>query len=370
MGQPLKIDTDRLDAIRGIAALCIFVGHIHQIFIRRFDLPTVEVATFFSVHPVAIFFVLSGFVITRSILKNVERNKRFIAADYALNRVARIYPPCVGAVAISLIAYGVIWWLQLPGSSIPFGLPGDDYAARGHLIISWSEIVSAFQMKAGLMAMDGPLWSLYIEFNIYILAMGVAMILAGRGAFRVLGFLVVIYAAKIGKEANPDFWFFTGIWCIGAALNFVRFDSIWTEAAGAVAAGVAVTIAIISPHVLYSDDLLSRVFLVISCVAYGVFLVADFGPRFHIFGRPASTAKYSYTLYIVHFPLLLLTMAFAQGFIGHSLLRTAVVVIPAGALILFFVMKIAPHLENTAFFKSLLTRAFRRQSQSIRAAAE
>src|ERR1039458_777539 len=88
-----------LDLIRGLAALVVFVGHVHMICSGHNETASSGKASDFIVHPanatglahaaVVVFFVLSGFLVGGSVLRDLQRNS-FSWSKYAFNRVDRL----------------------------------------------------------------------------------------------------------------------------------------------------------------------------------------------------------------------------------------------------------------------------------------
>ncbi|MFL6812776.1 MAG: acyltransferase family protein, partial [Bradyrhizobium sp.] len=114
----------RFDVARGLAALVVFVAHLNQIFIWRFFQPVswMEMVSGWAARAaVLVFFLLSGLLITKSIISNIKRNGYFEPTDYLLNRIARLYPPLLFAVLLTVVVVSVIHFLGLPGSTGALG---------------------------------------------------------------------------------------------------------------------------------------------------------------------------------------------------------------------------------------------------------
>lgn len=82
-----------LDGWRGIAILLVLLDHLQP----RFGLDSVSVfkrLEYLGVHGVAIFFVLSGFLITGKLLAEYEENRRLNLASFYVRRFFRLMP-CV-----------------------------------------------------------------------------------------------------------------------------------------------------------------------------------------------------------------------------------------------------------------------------------
>jgi peptidoglycan/LPS O-acetylase OafA/YrhL len=346
----------RLDVVRGVAALLVFAAHITQIFFWRLwgaQATAAVVAGTVARHSVLVFFLLSGNLITQSIRSNIRRHGRFDIADYAVSRVARIYPPLLGSISICVVALAIIYTLKLPGWS-PYGLVGDVYRARVDFSFSAKEILTVLAMKGGLLTPNGALWSLFIEFRIYLVAMAVAAWWQRDWLARIWTLLVGVVAALFLHDSS----LYVAIWLMGAATAFMRPRQ---RAAFAVA-GIAVLIvgaSIVWRRELLgagTDSLPGQVLQIVCCLAYCAVLFF-FHPNWRYPKPLIATGNFSYSLYIIHFPLLLLLLSLSQNFIGHSAARTALVAVIGALTILGVAIPFAALLERPAYFKSLIFKA-------------
>lgn len=351
----------RLDVARGVAAFLVFLAHLCSVFFLRLVGPENllgEVLSVLSRHAVLVFFLMSGNLITHSILHNVRRNGRFDAVEYAASRVARIYPPLLGTIMICLAVWLIVRGLELPGVAKPYGLAGDLYRVRETFAFSMGEVVRVLTMRGGLLEIDGPLWSLYIEFQVYIVAMAVAAFWRGGMVARVVCGILALYCAWLLRGQV----FFVLVWMLGAMTAF------WTPprrvllpATGA--ALLAAVAALVLSSALYSagmDRLDGYVLQLVCCVPYATLLFFTHTtvryPRWLI-----ATGNFSYSLYVAHFPLLLLGLSLGQDWIGQDMARTWMVASATAVLTLAFVIPFAAFTEQQGRFKALLLRAIQRK---------
>lgn len=98
-----------LDLIRGLAAVAVFTGHLRVLCIE--DTPwaglsrvgqTIFFFTGFSHIAVVLFFVLSGFLIIKSIDESTHRGN-FRVKNYAVNRLSRLWVVLIPSLLISLL---------------------------------------------------------------------------------------------------------------------------------------------------------------------------------------------------------------------------------------------------------------------------
>jgi peptidoglycan/LPS O-acetylase OafA/YrhL len=287
------------DAARGVASIIVLLDHAYYIFMNRPDAVSAVLSTA-AKWAVYVFFLMSGFLITLSIRKNIERNSRFDVFKYATSRVLRIYPPLIGAIAVIAAVVFII------NSA---GLPSINLAGRESLNFDHGDIWTALEMRRGFGATNGSLWSLYIEGQIYLIVGGVAALLWSRNLVASLGGIVALWAGTKLASDIDFFLFYAGIWTLGAAMCLV------------------------------------------------------FEKRFRISLTPprcmTTAGGFSYSLYVVHFPLLLLAASLSgrTGIVGVPLI--AAMVVSVVAVIAF------AHVFSLVFERSLRFRLMHNQGQSI-----
>lgn len=148
-----------LQALRGIAALLVVIYHVAIMTqFAQSDNPSVlalrDTMRSFGKMGVAIFFVLSGFVITYSVFSKENRTG---AGDFLLKRITRIYPPYV--------FYSVIAFLLYFGSTV----------VVNHNPVDWGYIAKSF-LFIPTYDSDGKFfpvlmvgWTLIFEMYFYLL---------------------------------------------------------------------------------------------------------------------------------------------------------------------------------------------------------
>lgn len=352
------VHTSALDAVRAISALVVFVSHIVQIF----WLPLVGINSIVhlinnlvSETAVIVFFILSGYLISLSIHRNAESNGGFVVLSYLRSRFLRIYPPLVGAVLVSLAVWGFVTVFDLPGSSAPLKAVSDSYSARETISLTMPEVYHALTMRSGMLTVNGPLWSLYIEIRLYVAA-GIAAVAftycparIWKVAAAVAGFVL---ASFVVGRTQPEYLLYAAWWLVGALFFFSRHLSkhLGSRTIGLVAAlGLAGGIVVTSkaPHLLE----LARIAIILT-LSY--FMFARWRSAPGIFVRISSV---SYTLYLFHFPLLIAAYSlfvFACGGNAPSVAARMVLTLVSAVLVLAISAKAGDLLENTKRFDGLL----------------
>lgn len=147
--------TRELDGLRGVAIIMVMLSHI--------GIPTIG-GGFFGVD---IFFVLSGFLITRLLLQEFDtRNMTIALGNFYMRRVLRLGP----ALLLLLAAYCVIGWLA--------GKP-QEYSWRALIALFYlTNWVQAFQVYP--MDKLSHTWSLSVEEQFYIVWPLLLIVLARR----------------------------------------------------------------------------------------------------------------------------------------------------------------------------------------------
>jgi len=326
-----------LDALRGLLSAFVVAAHAWQIF----SLPyTGEgwgnlVFGFPARAAVLFFFCLSGYVIAMSIHGNMRRHGRFDPIEYAMSRFMRIAPPFLGVVALTWV-FALI--LDACGASVP----GMRSAARPAFfaepatqVLALLTLTVAGDLTGNLL--NGPVWSLVFEIQLYVIAALAVLAWQWRGHRRMAVVVALavylcvfgIVGLKLRTLTYVAFGFgaaayaFRGMnrrtltWGIGAAIlvsaplgywasfyDMTRLDAAWAWISFQVAASAAFALLVLA---------VSRTALVV------------------------SISDYSYTLYIFHFPLFLFVFFLLHRFWPDGLARwanlIAVVAVPFAVLV-------------------------------------
>jgi peptidoglycan/LPS O-acetylase OafA/YrhL len=202
-----------IDGLRAIAVLLVVFHHAF---------PQILPGGFIGVD---LFFVISGFLITKIIFQNLENN-RFSFLDFYARRVKRIFPALI-LVLLACLVYG--WFSLLPA----------DYKQLGKHTFAGAAFVSnfAFWYESGYFDSDSKLkpllhlWSLGIEEQYYIFWPLIAW-LAWKKKVNLLKvcfalLLVSLIANLVIVRSNPTAAFFSPVsrfWelLIGSVLAYMK----------------------------------------------------------------------------------------------------------------------------------------------------
>jgi len=340
-----------LDCWRAIAALVVVVSHVIQIYwwpttgsgsqLQFITGVAAKVA-------VLVFFVLSGYLVTRSIANNIGP-RGFDVVNYLASRVARLYPPLVVAIVVSIGVFSVISLFHLPGHPAPLRHPKDLYAARDVLTLTVVDVGNALLMNNGLTQVDGPLWSLYVEAIVYLGAGALALALFGRTLLHRLGG-GILFLWSCSHLHNWGDLAYGAWWAVGAAVFLCTMH----RRARWLLPPILVVLA--GAILLFDGDGHTRGLIALTVTFAITALMFSFSSWSL---RPLSwVADFSYTLYLIHFPVLVLAYSllltpFMNSDAPPLWLRLTVSLMAAAAAVVasYLLAKVA---ERTAMFKRLL----------------
>jgi peptidoglycan/LPS O-acetylase OafA/YrhL len=308
-----------LDSLRGVAALFVVFDH----FLRGWYLASQGhfVGNFAYVpflangqSAVMLFFVLSGFVLTLPMLSAKPQSY----PAYAVRRICRIYLPYLAALMVALFA---CWRVR---SLNRYGLVmGTLWQAppSWHLVAKHLEFLGRYDVYA----YNPPTWSLVHEMRISLIFPLLCLIalrlrpwaaFAIAVSFPVAGRLVEKYSAPMWEPGTSSlFWSetigFCGIFLVGSLLARYRQPIVaWLAALPRIARWALIAVAV----VLYQYSALLHVpralrnFTVGLAAAYFVMLALvpnGWLSRLLRRGPPRFLGRVSYSLYLIHSPILI-----------------------------------------------------------------
>ncbi|MFS0738917.1 acyltransferase [Sphingomonas sp. 1P06PA] len=308
-----------MDAMRGALAIIVAFAHAWYLLIEDYSGQTsvLAAAAYFLAGyahaSVILFFVLSGYWITRSVERRVVVGWRW--PNYLIDRLARLLVVLLPALAIG----GVLDAIALVGiESTTHSGATDTYVLRRNVgdALSWRVLLGNIFFLQGIVVApfgtNGPLWSLAYEFWFYIWFP--AIIVSWRTR-RISPFLLAIGLAWIVPHMVIGF----GCWLCGAALyraTRARTDEdrrpplrgIWLSVASAALILMLIAVRIIG--LAYLELALAATF---ALFLYVLLLVDPPAPRW-LQPLAAYGAQASFSLYALHFPVI----AFAAAMLLSS----------------------------------------------------
>ncbi len=267
-----------LDALRGLAVTLVFLGHVEgPATTWNIGLPEyIPPWRFFLMaggHTgVALFFVLSGFLLAPPFLVEIAGNRRVARAAYALRRFRRVFPAYAAAVLFA-VAMTSVRWVDL-ARAVPFllflqGVPGltDPIPSYGAV---W--------------------WSLSTEVQFYVLLPLVSLVVPTRWWWPTLAAVALAYLAVIplgfgGSSVDARLAWSQSV--LGRAPAFV---------AGIAAAWWWVRRGAVGSSLVWGVSFLAAVLGTLNIASPALRLLNNAGFRF--------LGKISYTIYLIHLPII------------------------------------------------------------------
>jgi peptidoglycan/LPS O-acetylase OafA/YrhL len=327
-----RINFGNLDALRGLLAVYVAIGHCrwllwggHAAWLAAphaawETVPAYASAVFrYGREAVMVFFVLSGFFIHFRAAGPAAR-ERFQAAPFYRRRWHRLAAPYFFALAITVICdlIGRAWWPTLYEARTGDSIVDTTFIVGGY---SQASVVPAVMLLPSSLGRDfgsnGPLWSIAFEavyYALYPLWLRVRR-RSWAAAFVAIPAMCLVSALVPVRIFPVAVLMYYPIWLAGALLA-ERVAAAGVPAR-AVAAGAALFVTGAGLYLL-TDLMLLRV---IASVMFGAGLVMAFGgaqsrdrlvvPLFERLGVR------SYTIYVVHFPIVALMSAYVFETFGR-----------------------------------------------------
>ncbi len=343
-----------LDLMRIGAAMAVFLQHTHYFLFRDVSFPFLFNQ---GREAVAVFFVLSGFVIQYTLMRG-ETGWR----DYVTARVIRLYPVALLAIPVTLVCDQAGQWLN---PAFYTDLYHTFRFEAGHSVLSVIRNLTFTNQLWGAHSVygtDEPYWSLGFEVWYYIL-FGLFTFLPKR--WRLAG------AAAAAVICGPKILLYFPLWLLGVLTcrqimsGRIRLSR---GQAGLILLGsvviylrmwlafYATATTMYASYDLGQEAINAGYFAVLGLTTYGVIIALhSLTEGRDIFtGRAAQAIRWSagatFTLYLMHQPMVLL----AATIIGPSAAPTPIII--ACGVILLAILALAELAERRkALFKTLLT---------------
>ena len=322
---PHGVASVHLDALRGIAAIGVCLSHLRDIFFRDYPslphhsalLALLYFATGLGRQWVIIFFVLSGYLVGGSVLR-AHATGRWTWGGYLFNRLTRLYivlfPALIFGGIIDLIGIHLFGTHNIYGGAS--GSHSIAFAVGNNLSLTTLFGNYAFlqTILVPTLGSNGPLWSLANEFWYYIAFPALVLVVLPRTALprRILHIAILIVVILFVK---PPIALLGLVWLMGVAIHYLpripaanpflrrilvvtalflfAVSLAWCKRAGAV----------------YSDLVLGAVVTLLIYIVLG----CSRTPMPEAYNRTARRISHSsYTLYLVHLPLVVLIAAITE----------------------------------------------------------
>jgi peptidoglycan/LPS O-acetylase OafA/YrhL len=315
-----------LDLVRGVAALAVLVEHWRNLFFV--DYHTVAAHRWLWLLPyelssaghqaVVVFFVLSGYLVSGSIFRMMRRG-RWSWKTYALHRLTRLWIVLLpGLLLTSLWDHAGMSLRRAPAIAMYAGFGGNhmvpDVHATSGVGVALGNLFFLQTLRFPVLGTNGALWSLAYEFWYYALFPLALIALrkqegAAQRAIHAAFFVAAAYFVR------HDILKLFLIWLMGTLLATVpvpRLGSLWRWSAAA----IYVPFLYACARNPFAGDLVTDIILGAATLGFlWVLLSARSAAEESLLVTKAirTLARLSFTLYVVHIPLLVLIGALVLG---------------------------------------------------------
>jgi peptidoglycan/LPS O-acetylase OafA/YrhL len=284
------------DAWRGGSSIVVMLAHTIHIFAPG---PFSGLASVVGAASVMAFFVLSGFFIHKSLM-GCMRPSGFNIVAFARARVNRIVLPFLVCLMLTIALYFLAPYVFASGSHAfinPTARPDFSLDGLGSTALFVNEFLGS------TLSANGPLWSLSYEVWYYTFLAASGLVVTGsRAGWLAAPFLVAAAAL------NHAFAILGVVWVAGCVLSICH-SSNRLQRMSALRLPMFVLAMILAAHLLVTPT--SRYGMTLFELAFGTWFalhlarVLQSAPNNLSVRTLAVTARFSYTLYLTHFPVLL-----------------------------------------------------------------
>lgn len=322
-----------IEACRWLGALAVLTLHVNNMFVNQADIMSAPHAApayvwwFFAAtemgHQAVVgFFVLSGWLVGGTALARIGGGQDFLR-DYFIHRVSRIYLVLVPALFLTLALDGLgrVFFADSGVYDWPM------FQGRFTAALFLGTLANLQGVALDYFGTNGPMWSLACEFWNYV-AFPLLLLPFARNysaGLRYGGF--ALGAGLTAALSIPASWFAFGffIWATGAFATLAprpllrsRRLSLGLLAAVVVATRLLVRGPLLAAHpgLSAAADLLNAALFVNLLLSFRDAPQEGFAPlrfKFH-----KTLADFSFSLYAIHMPLLILARAAVGHFLGRD----------------------------------------------------
>ncbi len=320
-----------LDFMRGVAAMVVFAGHARVLFIgsilsqvgmgastRQVTVAGVVASpetTNLGHQAVIVFFVLSGFLVGGSVIRSLRDNGTWSPTRYAVQRLCRLMTVLIPALLLCVLLdhlgpflFGTTGIYSAPASQ---GIVFPDFMDRlspevliGNLLFMQGILVKTY-------GSNSPLWTLSYEFWFYVAFPFLALVL-WRNAAPATRTLSTVALVLIALLVGWKICFYFLIWLLGATLELLprNFSQRVAKVCFRISVPIFVIVCLIllkfKINILIADSIQALAF---ASLCYFLLHSKDVSQN-NIFSRLAKLiSDMSYTLYLVHAPILVFVCA-------------------------------------------------------------
>ena len=320
-----------LDLSRWAAAAIVFISHLRNpLFLSYGNIDPDEINIFIQIwyfitgwagEGVIIFFVLSGLLVGASGYEKIRIGK-FSTGNYLIDRVSRLYVAIIPALILS-------YTFDYFGSTF---LSNVGFWDHSHPMINEKIDSAPFESKLNFenftanffmlqhfffdtLGSNSPLWTISAEFWFYIIFGVFGLLKLGQSkkitVLLCLFILIFLYFFRL------EFILLLGYWLVGVFAGAIKPNNIIKP----IYAFILVLSALVFSRFFINSSSSSLEVVIINymvAISYGLLILSMRGKKMNYLIKFASLnkflASFSFSLYLLHFPLMLFLLAVLSNF--------------------------------------------------------
>lgn len=293
--------SDYFDMWRGGSALVVLIAHAFQVFAPDQH----RLFSTLAGYAVMAFFAISGFFIHKSLTRCFNGN--FDWRSFLHARASRILPPFVACLLLTITLWNLAPFLFASGSHsflTPIG-NRTDFSLDG----LWQTAIFLNGFPAPTLSANGPLWSLTYEVWYYVIA-GLVAIGCTRKKTGLIAIPVIVALVSINKYFAIKALVWVGGFCISLMHSNQRLPRIPHAPIWILPLSLLFIVFLIPDAMLGRFNRFSElIFGAYMCYHMARILKQDTLPTTQLL---VWSGKFSYTLYVFHFPILLFSYGISE----------------------------------------------------------
>ncbi len=302
-----------LDACRALAAQMVCCGHA-LVFFGVGALARPPHVPYMQVIGVLLFFIMSGFLIAATLFRK-SAAPEYGFKQYFIDRFARIYSGLLPALAFIVVVDGLVI-LQTGDPTISRNYDLKTLIANLLMNEGYRGIFPHFMPREAF-GSASPLWTLAIEWHIYMFVGAAFFIFVRRGSLYLLIPLLLFFGqtpvryilgSTYGNGVGTGLF---ALWLGGAAIYFVL--SRWIPPLWASATLLATSTALYAFKIVPENEYDLATYPALVIVVGSLIAITQ---RTKIIGRAAvirTAADCSFTLYLIHHTIMMAVVALVPG---------------------------------------------------------
>ncbi|APG52276.1 MULTISPECIES: acyltransferase family protein [Providencia] len=316
--------SEQLDMLRGFCTATVLFGHAYLVFLYPVW-PIVMLPLYLFGHScVMAFFALSGFLICKSVSYNIQRNTYFKVRRYATSRLNRILPPFYLGCLVLLLLYFISPYFFASGSRDINII--SDTMTQARMALDVKSFVGVLLFINGFITDTPPsnfaFWSL--PFEVWFYTLFALFMMPNQRWCTIIGILLLLTLSVL----NYTFFLYALIWCCGVIAALLHNHQYQLKrktliTSFSLIALTLLTLAVVGvfyfPFSFDKQKYLLALYGTLCGISfcYLFYLMSFHRVRFYLPGKQLTPS--SYTIYILHFPLLIFAYGIVQPYVYQNL---------------------------------------------------